>query len=257
MKRLVKRGNVKRNRSACIGVISLLAVLTIGTEMSAQQPRYKLIDMGTFGGPQSYLNNGNDGQNSATVLNSRGTLAGWADTPTPDPFPSFCFDDDCFVSHAFQWHAGVRTDLGALTDGMSSQANWISASGLIAGVSENGEIDPLIPGLPELRAVLWRNGGITDLGTLPNGGYESFAAAANSRDQVVGFLRLRHARFSGKTARCKTWGLWAPVPTQWRNSLTNAGRLLDCPTPVRLRTPRVLSSCPWHWVLSFGTRRTE
>ena len=178
---------MKTNRSAYIGAIALFAVLNIVSEALAQQPHYKLIDVGTFGGPQSYLNNGNDGNNSATVLNNRGTLAGWADTPTPDPFPSFCFDDDCFVSHAFQWHAGVRTDLGALTDGVSSQANWISASGLIAGVSENGEIDPLIPGLPELRAVLWRNGGITDLGTLPNGGYESFAAAANSRDQVVGF----------------------------------------------------------------------
>ncbi len=177
---------MKTNRSAYIGAIALFAVLNIVSEALAQQPHYKLIDVGTFGGPQSYLNNGNDGNNSATVLNNRGTLAGWADTPTPDPFPSFCFDDDCFVSHAFQWHGGVRTDLGALTDGVSSQANWISASGLIAGVSENGEIDPLIPGLPEFRAVLWRNGHITDLGTLPEGGYESFANAVNGTGQVIG-----------------------------------------------------------------------
>jgi len=177
---------VKTNRSAYIGAIALFAVLNIVSEALAQQPHYKLIDVGTLGGPQSYLNDGNDGNNSATVLNNRGTLAGWADTPTPDPFPSFCYDDDCFVSHAFQWHAGVRTDLGALTDGMSSQANWISASGLIAGVSENGDIDPLMSGFPEVRAVLWRNGGITDLGTLPNGGYESFAAAVDGRGQVVG-----------------------------------------------------------------------
>ncbi len=176
---------MKTNRSAYIGAIALFAVLNIVSEALAQQPHYKLIDVGTFGGPQSYLNNGNDGNNSATVLNNRGTLAGWADTPTPDPFPSFCFDDDCFVSHAFQWHAGVRSDLGALTDGVSSQANWISASGLIAGVSENGEIDPLIP-LPEFRAVLWRNGHITDLGTLPEGGYESFANAVNGTGQVIG-----------------------------------------------------------------------
>jgi probable HAF family extracellular repeat protein len=175
----------------------VLMVLVVSMRSAAQeQPasmgskqhysRYKLIDLGTFGGPQSYLNDGNDGNNSATVLDNRGAIAGWADTPTPDPFPVFCFDDDCFVSHAFQFHAGVLTDLGALADGMSSQANWISASGLVAGVSQNGEIDPLIPGLPELRAVLWRNGGITDLGTLPSGGYESFATAVNSRGQVVG-----------------------------------------------------------------------
>jgi probable HAF family extracellular repeat protein len=177
---------VNRDLIAYIAAITLITGLAIPAQLSAQQPSYKLIDVGTFGGPQSYLNDGNDGNNSATALSNRGTLAGWADTPTPDPFPAFCFEDDCFVSHAFQWHAGVRTDLGALTDGVSSQANWISASGLIAGVSENGDIDPLISGLPEIRAVLWRNGGITDLGTLPNGGYESFAAAVNSRGQVVG-----------------------------------------------------------------------
>jgi probable HAF family extracellular repeat protein len=54
------------------------------------------------------------------------------------------------------------------------------------GISQNGEIDPLIPGFPELRAVLWQNGEITDLGTL-EGGYESVASAVNSRGQVVGF----------------------------------------------------------------------
>jgi probable HAF family extracellular repeat protein len=177
---------VKKNLSGCITAITLFAALTIPSLLSAQQPRYKLIDIGTFGGPQSYVNSENEGNNSAAFLSNRGTLAGWADTSAADPFPNFCFNEDCFVSHAFQWRNGVRTDLGALADGVSSQANWISGSGLIAGVSENGEIDPLISGFPELRAVLWRNGRITDLGTLPEGGYESLANAVNSRGQVVG-----------------------------------------------------------------------
>jgi len=55
---------------------------------------------------------------------------------------------------------------------------------LIAGNSENGEMDPLIPGLPEVRAVLWKQKEITDLGTL--GGNESFAEAVNDRGQVTG-----------------------------------------------------------------------
>jgi probable HAF family extracellular repeat protein len=77
------------------------------------------------------------------------------------------------------------TDLGALPGGGSSQAEWITANGLIAGISQNGQTDPLIPGFPEFRAVLWQNGGITDLGTL-EGGYESLAFAVNNRGQVVG-----------------------------------------------------------------------
>ena len=55
----------------------------------------------------------------------------------------------------------------------------------MAGVAENGEIDPLI-GFPEVRAILWQNGGIIDLGTLPEGGYESVANAVDSRGQVAG-----------------------------------------------------------------------
>jgi uncharacterized membrane protein len=93
---------------------------------------------------------------------------------------NFCFNEDCYVSHAFKWNDGVLTDLGAILDGISSQANWISPNGLIAGVSENGEFDALISGFPEFRAVLWRNRSITDLGTLPQG-YESSAYGVNSK----------------------------------------------------------------------------
>jgi len=178
---------VKKNLSALMRAIALFAGLAIPSALLAQQSRYKLIDMGTFGGPQSSLNNENNGNNAAAVVNDRGALAGWADTSTPDPFPAFCVNEDCFVSHTFQWNLGVRTDLGALTDGVSSQANWISASGLIAGTSENGEIDPLFSGFPEFRAVLWKNGRITDLGTLPEGGFESSANAVNSKGQAIGW----------------------------------------------------------------------
>jgi uncharacterized membrane protein len=90
---------------------------------------------------------------------------GWADTSTPDPYPAFCFNPDCFVSHAFRWQKGVMTDLEALPGGASSSAVWITENGLIAGTSQNGEVDPLIPGLPEIRAVLWKQGQIIDLGT--------------------------------------------------------------------------------------------
>jgi hypothetical protein len=181
--------NVSASAAAAETVVSALPVRpSIAQQPSSSHPHYKLIDLGTLGGPQSYVNNGNDGSTQVAVLNNKGELTGWADTSAPDPFPDFCFNEDCRVSHAFEWHAGVRTDLGALTEGLSSAASWVSASGLIVGFAENGEMDPLIPGLPEIRAVLWRNHRVTDLGTLPDeGGYESVANAVNSREQVVGW----------------------------------------------------------------------
>lgn len=93
--------------------------------------------------------------------------------PAPDPL----------IFHASQWQNSTLTDLGALSGANSSCANWISGNGLIAGVSENGAIDPLT-GLTEVHAVLWKNGQPIDLGTL--GGYESLTAGVNNRGQVVG-----------------------------------------------------------------------
>jgi probable HAF family extracellular repeat protein len=166
---------------AAFSLLALAPHVTLAADAPVQQPRYKLIDLGTFGGPASYMPNGFDG-----ILNNRGTAVGWADTATRDPLDPICFALDCFVDHAFQVHNGRVTDLGTLPGGSSSQAVWISGNGLIAGISQNGEFDPLGPQFPEVRAVLWRDGQIIDLGTLPEGGYESLASAVNNRGQVAG-----------------------------------------------------------------------
>jgi len=185
-----------------LAAICLFAGLAVPVRLGAQDSQdhkdqhhhYKVIDMGTFGGPSSYYNSLNltDGgfnfltvfYNIAQVKNSRGTFVGFAETSAPDPFPAFCYLPDCFVAHAFQWNGGAITDLGTLPGGGSSAAFWINAKGWITGNSENGETDPLIPGLPEVRAVLWKDGQIRDLGTL--GGSTSFAQAINDRGQITG-----------------------------------------------------------------------
>jgi probable HAF family extracellular repeat protein len=181
---------MKSRFSICIAVVTVCASLAGPVGLAAQNHphaksntqyhHYQFIDLGTFGGPASYFSNGLDG-----ILSGEGTAVGWADTSTPDPFPTFCFNPDCYVSHAFQGQRGTLADLGTLAGGASSQAVWISASGLIVGNAQNGQLDPLFAGFPETRAVIWRNGGITDLGTI-EGGYESFVGTANSSGQVVG-----------------------------------------------------------------------
>ena len=167
-----------------------------GVASSTAHHHYKVIDIGTFGGPSSYFDDlhltDNYGFNAvfynfSQVLDRNGTFVGFADTAAPDPYsanPVFCYVPDCYVTHAYQWQNGETTDLGTLPGGASSAAFWINSNGLIAGNSENGEFDPVVPGLPELRAVIWKNGKIQDLGTL--GGSSSFSQALNDRGQVTG-----------------------------------------------------------------------
>jgi probable HAF family extracellular repeat protein len=145
------------------------------------QLRYRLVDLGTFGGPNSIFANGLDG-----ILNNEGIAVGTANTADHDPFDPNCITPNCFVTHAFATRGRVLVDLGTLPGGTGSQALWISANGFIAGLSQIGEADPAVPTFPQLRAVLWRNREIINLGTLP-GGFESVANAVNDYGEAVGF----------------------------------------------------------------------
>jgi probable HAF family extracellular repeat protein len=151
-----------------------------GKVTAKKHHHYKLVDMGTFGGPSS------DTEDSLKVLNHRGMVAGRADTSTLDPnYPNSCLFCGPYIDHAFIWQDGNLVDLGALPGPNSSGAHWMSESGLTAGFSElSDQIDPLL-NRPEMHAVLWKNGQVIDLGTL-EGGYESVAFSVNSHGQVAG-----------------------------------------------------------------------
>src|SRR5271167_3908564 len=182
---------MKSKKWISVVAVTLFAALAMPAGMAAQDTpsqddkskhhQYKLIDIGTFGGPTSYYSEGGTGN---LVLNNRGVVTGYADTPTPDPYAPYCYQLDCFVAHAFRWQQGVLTDLGALPGVNSSNASGINERGWVVGVSENGVFDPTL-NFPAAHAVLWTDRQMIDLGTL--GGYESNAIYVNDGGQVVGF----------------------------------------------------------------------
>jgi probable HAF family extracellular repeat protein len=162
----------------------VLITFAIPARMAAQAPphqHYKLIDLGTLGGPHGYGSVNGDG---FQLLNNSGVVGSFADTAIPDPNAPNCANPDCFLSHAFRWKDGEMTDLGTL-GGNNSAAGSTNARGWMAGQSAISIIDPNF-GVQEGRAALWRRNEILDLGTLP-GGAESLSAYVNDSGQVVGF----------------------------------------------------------------------
>jgi probable HAF family extracellular repeat protein len=232
------QGAYKSRMFTNIIAMTLFAALALPVVSSAQEQKeeknehhhYKLIDLGTLGGPQSYI----ESIPPESIINLRGAAADYADTSALDPYSPNCFNPDCFVSHTFVWQRGVVTDLGSLPGGYSSYASSINALGEIVGASQNGQIDPLTL-YPESNAVLWKNG-IIDLGTL--GGNQSLANAINDRGQVVGAaLNAIPDPFAGiALTGVNTFGsfaqsyLFAPAATETHAFLWRGGEMQDLGT---------------------------
>lgn len=179
----------------CFSAIALFAALAIQVPPAAQDKQdhkndkhhhYRLIDLGTFGGPHSYGSVNGEG---FSLLNNGGIVASYADLAVPDPnSPFFCYDPDCFQAHASEWKSGVITDLGALPGNNNSAAGSINARGWATGQSQTSTIDPIL-GIPEFRGVLWKNGQLINLGTL-QAGTESLGIYVNDAGQVIGFSTI-------------------------------------------------------------------
>jgi probable HAF family extracellular repeat protein len=205
------------------------AVLQFAPPLSAQdlsaqhfttESRYILKDLGTAGGPNSYV------ADVTEPLNNERTVVGIADTRFADPFDPFCIYD-CYLVHAFQWRADVLTDLGALKAGVSSLPNGINASGMVAGFSETGAIDPTFEEFPPLfHAVVWKDGQIIDLGTF--GGTFSYAAAINDRGQTVGFaLNRRSSTITSTDGAFEDQCGTGAMPSEMRAFIWQQGRGLQ------------------------------
>lgn len=150
------------------------------------------LDLGTLGGPNSNI--------VWPVKNTRGLLAGIAQTAEPDPlgeawscsafFPAATARG--FRCLGFVWRQGVMRALPTLggTHGFATGAN---DRGQVVGWAENTVHDPTCvpPQVLQFRAVVWgpREGQIRELPPLP-GDTVSAATAINDRGRVAGISGL-------------------------------------------------------------------
>jgi hypothetical protein len=105
---------MKSRTLICITAMTLFAAPAIPLRLAAQdgqnqQPKhhhYKLIDVGTLGGPNSYLPLLPPYHSfvPSESLSRGGIFAGFAETATPDPYAPFCFNADCFASRGEMAH---------------------------------------------------------------------------------------------------------------------------------------------------------
>jgi probable HAF family extracellular repeat protein len=165
-----------------------LAAQNVQDQESVKHHHYQFLDMGTFGGPVSSINL----PAWVGTLNNQGVATGWSSTSTPwspTSNPLVCGGSDGFVpfiSHTFAWENGEVADLGSLSGpDFCSEPFWVNSKNEIVGASENGLVDPQFFGLNQMHPALWKDGRITDLGTL--GGNQGFAFGANNRGQIVGW----------------------------------------------------------------------
>ena len=175
-------------------------------EFRESRLRYRVFDVGTFGGPNSQTNG------TSRVMNNKGVVAGMADSD------ELCPHAPVFKSPAFMWRNGVLTNLGLLPGGCGSLPNAINDRGTIVGSSDNDIIDPQT-GLAEIRADMRKNGKIRDLGTF--GGPHGLSGDVNNHDIVVGGAENEDPDpfdFGGSL-------LGLPSPTAWRAFAWNNGKL--------------------------------
>jgi hypothetical protein len=92
---------MRRRQAVCSIAAALLGFVvsqaSLGQNAAGREHHYRLIDLGTFGGPHGQVNSG------SIVINKHREVAGGAST---FDFPF------CFYVHSFRWRDGKLIDLG-------------------------------------------------------------------------------------------------------------------------------------------------
>ncbi len=125
---------------------------------------------------------GNNG--FATGANNRGKVVGWAENDVHDPT---CVSPQVLQFRPAVWELGPPDqiqDLPLFPGDTSGAATAINDHGQIVGIS--GICDQAVGRHTAKHAVLWENGGVTDLGNL-GAQWWNTPTAINERGDVVGF----------------------------------------------------------------------
>jgi probable HAF family extracellular repeat protein len=114
---------------------------------------------------------------SASGINERGQIIG----SSGGSLASF------IAPHAVLWDNGTITDLGILATWFDSTASPVGRVDFshAYGINNRGQIVGVSTTETGVHAVLWENGTVTDLGTLPSHNY-SEAFGINERGQIMG-----------------------------------------------------------------------
>lgn len=149
----------------------------LAQQMDSAKPAYRIVELGTLGGTAS----------AANAINNRGWVMGAANLPGDT------------TEHAALWIEGKLHDLHTL-GGPNSAVVWPSVKnnhGVIVGVSEKAELDPLneywscaLAFFPTIdghicRGFEWQHGHMVELPTL--GGVNGVATGVNNREEIIGW----------------------------------------------------------------------
>jgi probable HAF family extracellular repeat protein len=138
-------------------------------------------DLGTLGGPNSWMNWG--------AINDHGQVVGMAETSVPDPNDeNICQFATGLQCRPFLWQSNNMSALPTL-GGNNGQASHINNRGQVAGTAETPDLDSGCPAsAPHLISlpVLWEGGKVQPLPTV-GGDPDGFAMDINDEGQAVGF----------------------------------------------------------------------
>ncbi len=178
-------GNSVNNRGWVTGAANLTGDTT---EHAALWRNGVITDLGTLGGPDSFIN--------APVKNESGEIEGFAETSTPDPLgEAFCTGvtffgfQDGVTCLGFLWRDGVMAPLPPLAGGNNSQASGVNNRGEVVGFAENGTQDASCkpPQVLQFDAVIWepKKGRMRQLPPL-SGDSDGIGVAINDSGEVAG-----------------------------------------------------------------------